>query len=90
MLAQSFGTSVDHVQLSLAAYFIGLAIGQLVYGPLVDRYGRRGPLLIGVTLFTPHRWPAPSQPSTGWIGVRFVQALGGCAGMVVARAVVRS
>ena len=90
LLAESFGTSVDHVQLSLAAYFIGLAIGQLVYGPLADRYGRRGPLLIGVTLFTLASLASAFAPSIEWlIGVRFVQALGGCAGMVVARAVVR-
>jgi len=90
LLAESFGTSVDHVQLSLAAYFIGLAIGQLVYGPLADRYGRRGPLLVGVTLFTLASLASAFAPSMDWlIGVRFVQALGGCAGMVVARAVVR-
>ena len=90
LLAESFGTSVDHVQLSLAAYFIGLAIGQLVYGPLADRYGRRGPLLIGVVLFTLASLASAFAPSMDWlIGIRFVQALGGCAGMVVARAVVR-
>ena len=51
-LARQFATDVEHVQLSLAAYFIGLAGGQLLYGPLADRFGRRLPLLIGVGLFT--------------------------------------
>lgn len=89
-LARHFATSVEHVQLSLAAYFIGLAIGQLGYGPLADRYGRRGPLLVGVVLFTLASLASAFAPSMDWlIGVRFVQALGGCAGMVVARAVVR-
>ena len=51
LIAQAFGTSVDHVQLSLAAYFIGLAIGQLVWS--AGRSLRAaGPLLVGVTLFT--------------------------------------
>ncbi|HAF92294.1 MAG TPA: Bcr/CflA family drug resistance efflux transporter, partial [Pseudomonas sp.] len=38
-LAHAFGTEVEQVQLSLAAYFVGLALGQLIYGPLADRYG---------------------------------------------------
>src|SRR5690606_4695766 len=50
-LARQFATDVEHVQLSLAAYFAGLAIGQLLYGPLADRFGRRRPLLVGVSLF---------------------------------------
>lgn len=89
-LARAFATDVEHVQLSLAAYFIGLAIGQLVYGPLADRYGRRAPLLVGVVLFTLASIACSFAPSLDWlIAARFVQALGGCAGMVVARAVVR-
>ena len=51
-LARIFATDVEHVQLSLAAYFVGLAIGQLAYGPLADRFGRRKPLLVGVLLFS--------------------------------------
>ncbi|MCO1762519.1 aldehyde dehydrogenase family protein [Pseudomonas aeruginosa] len=46
-LAKAFATDVEHVQLSLAAYFAGLSIGQLLYGPVADRYGRRLPLLVG-------------------------------------------
>jgi DHA1 family bicyclomycin/chloramphenicol resistance-like MFS transporter len=62
----------------------------LVYGPLADRYGRRGPLLFGVGLFTLGSLACAVAPSLEWlIGARFVQALGGCAGMVVSRAVVR-
>lgn len=51
-LAKAFATDVEHVQLSLAAYFAGLSIGQLLYGPVADRYGRRLPLLVGVSIFT--------------------------------------
>ena len=89
-LAHAFGTEVEQVQLSLAAYFVGLALGQLIYGPLADRYGRRRPLLAGVALFTLASLAATLAPSLEWlIAARFVQALGGCAGMVISRAVVR-
>lgn len=89
-LARAFATDVEHVQLTLAAYFAGLAIGQLLYGPLADRFGRRGPVLAGVLLFTLASLACAVAPSLEWlIAARFVQALGGCAGMVVSRAVVR-
>lgn len=89
-IARAFSTDVEQVQLSLAAYFIGLAIGQLIYGPLADRYGRRWPLLVGVSLFTVASFACAFAPSLDWlIAARFVQALGGCAGIVVTRAVVR-
>ncbi len=89
-LAQAFATDVEHVQLSLSAYFIGLAIGQLLYGPLADRFGRRMPLLVGVLLFSLASVVCALAPSLEWlIAARFVQALGGCAGMVITRAVVR-
>ncbi|AVO52219.1 Bcr/CflA family multidrug efflux MFS transporter [Ectopseudomonas mendocina] len=89
-LAHQFATDVEHVQLSLAAYFVGIALGQLFYGPLADRFGRRVPLLIGVTLFALASLACALAPSLEWlIGARFVQALGGCAGMVITRAVVR-
>ncbi|QMV62476.1 Bcr/CflA family multidrug efflux MFS transporter [Pseudomonas berkeleyensis] len=89
-LARQFATDVEHVQLSLAAYFVGIALGQLFYGPLADRFGRRVPLLVGVTLFAVASLACALAPSLEWlIGARFVQALGGCAGMVITRAVVR-
>ncbi|RUQ46896.1 Bcr/CflA family efflux MFS transporter, partial [Corynebacterium pseudodiphtheriticum] len=88
-MATAFATDEKHIQLTLAVYFGGLAIGQLIYGPLADRFGRRGPLLSGVTLFTLASFACAYAPSLEWlIGARFVQALGGCAGMVISRAVV--
>ncbi|MFP3494415.1 multidrug effflux MFS transporter [Pseudomonas sp. SIMBA_059] len=88
-MAMAFATDEKHIQLTLAVYFGGLAIGQLIYGPLADRFGRRGPLLSGVTLFTLASFACAYAPSLEWlIGARFVQALGGCAGMVISRAVV--
>ncbi|WP_350615964.1 multidrug effflux MFS transporter [Pseudomonas sp. HY7a-MNA-CIBAN-0227] len=88
-MAAAFGTDEKHIQLTLAVYFIGLAIGQLAYGPVADRFGRRIPLLTGVSLFTVASLACAYAPSLEWlIGARFVQALGGCAGMVISRAVV--
>ena len=88
-MALAFATDEQHVQLTLAAYFFGLSIGQLAYGPVADRFGRRIPLLIGVGLFTAASLACAYAPNLDWlIGARFVQALGGCAGMVISRAVV--
>ena len=88
-MAAAFGTDEKHVQMTLASYFLGLSLGQLAYGPVADRFGRRIPLLVGVTLFTLASLACAFAPSLdGLIAARFVQALGGCAGMVISRAVV--
>ncbi len=71
-------------------FFIGLAVGQLFYGPLSDRYGRRRPLLAGLALYTVASAGCALAGSIGQLMVwRGLQALGGCAGVVTARAVVR-
>lgn len=89
-LALAFATDVERVQLTLAVYFVGLAGGQLIYGPLADRFGRRRPLIFGVLLFSLASVVCALASSLEWlIAARFLQALGGCAGMVIARAVVR-
>ncbi len=89
-LAVVFASDVEHVQLSLAAYFTGMALGQLLYGPLIDRYGRRGPILWGTLLFAlASLGCALVSTLDGLIMMRFIQALGGCAGIVASRAVVR-
>jgi DHA1 family bicyclomycin/chloramphenicol resistance-like MFS transporter len=88
-MALAFGTDEKHVQLTLASYFLGLSLGQLAYGPVADRFGRRVPLLVGVTLFTLASLGCAFAPNLDWlIAARFVQALGGCAGMVLSRAIV--
>ena len=88
-MAQAFVTDEKHVQTTLAAYFLGLSIGQLAYGPVADRFGRRLPLLFGVSLFTLASLACAFAPSLdALIVARFVQALGGCAGMVLSRAIV--
>ncbi|SDT97645.1 multidrug effflux MFS transporter [Halopseudomonas salegens] len=89
-MARAFATSTDQIQLSLSAYFIGLACGQILYGPVADRFGRRKPLLFGIGLFCSASLLCAFAPTLEWlIAGRFLQALGGCAGMVVTRAVIR-
>ena len=51
-IAGEFGTTTAAVQQTLSAFFIGLALGQLIYGPLSDRMGRRGPLIFGCVMYT--------------------------------------
>ena len=88
-MATAFATDETQIQLTLAVYFLGLSIGQLIYGPIADRFGRRIPLLVGVGLFTVASLACALAPSLEWlIAARFVQALGGCAGMVLSRAIV--
>ncbi|MBC6982780.1 multidrug effflux MFS transporter [Caulobacter sp. 17J80-11] len=89
-IARDLHGTATGAQQTVAAFFVGLALGQLIYGPLSDRIGRRGPLLAGIALYlvaTVGCAFAPTMPAL--VGLRFVQALGGCAGVVVARAVVR-
>ncbi len=78
------------VQQTVSAFFIGIALGQLVYGPLSDRLGRRGPMLFGLGLYLLASIGCALSSSIEMLVVfRVLQALGGCAGMVIARAVVR-
>jgi len=89
-IGRAFGADAAAVQQTLSVYFFGLAIGQVVYGPLADRFGRRAPLLGGMTLYIIAALGCATAPSLGALtGWRFVQALGGSAGMVITRAVVR-
>lgn len=89
-IGEDLGASPAAVQLTLATFLLGMAAGQLVVGPLADRYGRRAPLFAGLALFGLASLGcalAASAEALAWL--RLLQALGGCAGMVVARAVVR-
>ena len=89
-LERSFATDTASVQLTLAFFFFGLAIGQIFYGPIADRFGRKPPLYFGLTLYVAASAGCALAPGIGsFIGMRFLQAVSGCAGMVVARAVVR-
>lgn len=89
-IASSMDTSVSQVTLSLSSYFIGVSLGQLIYGPLLDRYGRKIPLYIGMFLYLATSiYCSFIVDVESLIVARFFQALGGCAGMVAARALVR-
>lgn len=78
------------VQQTVAAFFIGISVGQLVYGPVSDRLGRRWPMLFGISLYALASVGCAMAQSISWlIALRILQALGGCAGMVISRAVVR-
>jgi DHA1 family bicyclomycin/chloramphenicol resistance-like MFS transporter len=82
--------SASAVQLSLTACLIGLALGQIVVGPLSDRLGRRPPLFVGLGLFIVASAACALSPGIlVLIGLRFVQGLGGSSGIVVAQAIVR-
>ena len=89
-IATELGASPAEVQLTLTACLIGLALGQLVSGPLSDTYGRRRPLLVGLALYTVASLLCAAAP-TVWtlVAARLLQGLGGAAGIVIARAVVR-
>jgi DHA1 family bicyclomycin/chloramphenicol resistance-like MFS transporter len=89
-LAQEFRTDTAAAQLTLSIFFIGLAFGQALYGPIADRYGRKRPLLFGCTLYTLASIACVLAPSIeSLVALRLAQALGGCAGMVISRSVVR-
>jgi len=89
-IALDLATSMANVQHTLAAYFIGLALGQALYGPLADRFGRKPPLYAGLGLYVAASLGcALARDIDSLILLRFVQALGGCAGSVITRAMVR-
>lgn len=89
-LEAHFGTSHAMVQLTLSLYLAGLAAGQLLYGPLSDRFGRRPVLLVGLGLYALASLACAFATSIGLlVAGRAVQALGGCAGIVICRAIVR-
>ncbi|HVU08915.1 MAG TPA: multidrug effflux MFS transporter [Verrucomicrobiae bacterium] len=89
-MADALHTSTAKISLSLSSYFAGLAAGQLFYGPLLDRFGRKLPLFAGLILFIAASMLCLSSRTVDWlITMRFVQALGGCAAQVAAMAMVR-
>ncbi|MBX2900451.1 MAG: multidrug effflux MFS transporter [Cyclobacteriaceae bacterium] len=89
-MAEEFGTTTARVSLSLTSYFIGLGIGQIFYGPLLDRYGRHKPLYYGMALYiVACLGCAWSTSAEMFIAFRLVQALGCCVSAVGVRAMVR-
>ncbi len=89
-LAKDFNTSEKNIALTLSTYFIGISLGQLIYGPLIDRFGRKRPLLIGLVIYL-FASIGCSLAATlqAMIVLRFIQALGASVGMVAGKAIIR-
>ena len=89
-IAREFHSSIAAIEHSMASFFLGLAIGQAMIGPLSDRFGRRWPVLIGLGLYVLGATGCALAPGPFTLdAARFVEAVGGCAGTVLARACVR-
>jgi MFS transporter, DHA1 family, multidrug resistance protein len=90
MLEAELITTPARVQHTVSAYLFGMAVGQLAFGPLTDRFGRKRPLLAGLVLFAVASVGCALAASIDdFVLLRFVQALGGSSGMVAIRAIIR-
>jgi len=88
--AADLRASPGTLQATISVYILGLALGQLIYGPVADRFGRRATLLTGLTLYALASLAAAFAPGAqSLIVARLAQALGGCSGLVLGRAIVR-
>lgn len=89
-IAKDLHTSVAHISLSLSSFFIGISVGQFIYGPLLDRFGRKSPLYFGLVLYICASIGCAVAISANMlIALRLLQALGSCVGMVASRAIIR-
>jgi len=89
-IARGLKTDIARVGLSLTSYFIGVCIGQIIYGPLLDRYGRKKPLMLGLLVYTAASVGCAFSPTIHLlVAMRFLAGFGACVGMVGSRAVVR-
>lgn len=89
-IARDLNTSVANVSMTLSSYFIGISAGQLLYGPLLDRFGRKKPLFIGLLVYIFASLGCIFvQDIDIFIGLRFIQAVGSCAATVASIAMVR-
>ncbi len=89
-VARSLDIDAGSVQITVSTFFAGMAVGQLFYGPAIDRLGRRGPLLFGIALFSVMSILIAFAPNLStFVVLRFFEAFGGCAGMIIARAIIR-
>jgi MFS transporter, DHA1 family, multidrug resistance protein len=89
-LQRYFQTTEGEVQLTLASFFLGFALGQSLYGPVADRFGRKPPLYAGMLLYTAASAACALAFSVHALtGARLLQSVGACSGAVISRAVVR-
>jgi DHA1 family bicyclomycin/chloramphenicol resistance-like MFS transporter len=90
LVAHDLEASASTTQLTLSAYVFGLSLGQLTYGPLSDHFGRRPVLVVGMIVYAVSSLAAMLAPTiNALIWARLIQAFGGCAGLVLGRAIVR-
>ena len=89
-IAGDFHSPISVIEQSLATFFLGLCLGQAMVGPISDRFGRRWPILIGLLLYVAGATACALSEGPITLNIaRFVEAVGGCAGTVLARACVR-
>ena len=89
-LQQYFGSTEGEIQLTLASFFLGFALGQSLYGPVADRFGRKPPIYAGMCLYVISSTAcALASSAHALIGFRLLQAIGACSGAVMSRAMVR-
>ncbi|WP_163308276.1 multidrug effflux MFS transporter [Dysgonomonas sp. 521] len=89
LISEAFNTNVSAVQISLSTFLAGFAIGQLLWGPLADKFGRKKPILVSLIIFIIASIACIYVRSIEQLWVaRFMQAIGGCAGVVISRAIV--
>lgn len=89
-IATDLNTTVASVAMTLSSYFIGISAGQLLYGPLLDRYGRKKPLFIGMLVYIAASLGCVFvRDIDTFIGLRFIQAVGSCAATVASVSMVR-
>lgn len=89
-IAQYFDTTTSRITLSVTSYFIGMALGQILYGPLLDRFGRKKPLYVGLGIFIATSiLCAQANNDSMLIVLRFFQAIGGSVAWVAAVTMVR-
>lgn len=89
-IATDIAVGPGAVQFTLSVFMLGIAAGQALYGPIVDRWGRRGPLLVGMAVFIVAALGcAQAKTLPGLLAWRLLMALGGSASMVIPRTVVR-
>lgn len=89
-IAGDLRTDISRITMSLSVYFFGVSAGQLIYGPLLERYGRKKPLYAGLLIYIIAAVACAAASSVELLIVgRLFQAIGGCVGMVATRAIVR-
>lgn len=89
-VAAEFHKTTPEISLSLSTYFVGFALGQIAYGPLLDRFGRKRPLYVGLTIYILCSIGCAQAPNLRTlVALRFLEALGGCVAQVGAIAMVR-